>query len=71
MSDRIRPHMYFVITTNLRTKKFYLVGFNDNPPKPVSREVAEIRLAAMPAEADWEHSIISVEEFNRRFERKG
>ena len=70
MSDRIRPHMYLVITTNLRTKKFYLVGFNDNPPKPVSREVAEVRLAAMPAEADWEHSIISLEEHNRRFERK-
>ena len=63
--------MYLVITTNLRTKKFYLVGFNDNPPKPVSREVAEVRLAAMPAEADWEHSIISLEEHNRRFERKG
>ena len=71
MSERIRPHMYFVITTNLRTKKFYLIGFNDNPPEPVSREVAEARLAATPAEADWEHSIISVEEFNRRFERKG
>ena len=71
MSDRIRPHMYYVITTNLPTKKFYLVGFNDNPPKPVSREVAEVRLAAVPAEADWEHSIISLEEFNRRFERKG
>lgn len=70
MSERIRPHMYYVITTNLRTKKFYLVGFNDNPPKPVSREVAEARLAATPAEADWEHSIISVEEFNRRFKRK-
>lgn len=71
MSERIRPHMYFVITTNLSTKKFYLVGFDAKPPKPVSREVAEIRLAAMPAEADWEHSIISLEEFNRRFERKG
>ena len=71
MSKRIRPHMYYVITTNLRTKKFYLVGFNDNPPEPVSREVAEVRLAAMPAEADWEHSIISVEEFNRKFDRKG
>ena len=71
MSERIRPHMYFVITTSLRTKKFYLVGFNDDPPKPVSREVAEVRLAAMFAEADWEHSIISVEEFNRKFERKG
>ena len=70
MSKRIRPHMYFVITTNLRTKKFYLVGFNDTPPEPVSREVAEVRLAAMSAEADWEHSIISLEEFNRRFERK-
>ncbi len=71
MSDRIRPHMYFVTTTNLRAKKFYLVGFNDNPPEPVSREVAEIRLAAMFTEAGWEHSIISVEDFNRRFERKG
>jgi hypothetical protein len=63
--------MYYVITTSLLTKKFCLVGFNDNPPKPVSREVAEIRLAAMHAEADWEHSIISLEEFNRRFDRKG
>ena len=71
MSDRIRPHMYFVTTTNLLTKKFYLMGFNDNPPKPVSREVAEIRLAAMPAEVGWEYSIISLEEHNRRFERKG
>ena len=70
MSKRIRPHMYFVITTNLRTKKFYLMGFNDNPPKPVSREVAEVSLAAVPAEAGWEHSIISLEEFNRKFERK-
>ena len=71
MSKRIRPHTYFVITTNLRTKKFYLVGFDDNPPKPVSREVAEAKLAAISAETDWEHSIISVEEFNRRFDRKG
>ena len=70
MSKRTRAHMYFVITTDLRTKKFYLVGFNDNHPKPVSREVAEVRLAGMPAETGWEHSIISVEEHNRRFERK-
>ena len=71
MSERIRPHMCFVISTDLRTKKFYLVGFDDNPPKPVSREVAEVRLAAMSAEADWEYSIISLEEFNRKFKRKG
>lgn len=71
MSERIRPHMYFVITTNLRTKKFFIASYNNKRAEPVSREVAEIRLAAMPAEADWEHSIISLEEFNRRFERKG
>lgn len=70
MADRIRPHMYYVITNNLSTKKFYLVGFDAKPPKPVSREIAEVRLASMSAEANWEHSIISLEDFNRRFERK-
>ena len=70
MSDRIRPHMYLVISTNLRAKKFFIAGYNNKRAEPVSREVAETMLAAMPAEADWEHSIISVEEFNRKFERK-
>ena len=52
MSERIRPHMYYVITTNLRTKKFFIASYNNKRAEPVSREVAEARLAATPAEAD-------------------
>ena len=71
MSERIRPHMYFVTTTSLRTKKFYVVGFNTSRPEPMSYDIAETRLAKLVPKEGFKDSLISLEEFNRRFERKG
>ena len=70
MSERIRPHMYFVITTNLCTGQFFIAGYNNKRAEPVSYDVAETRLAKL-APPDLSYAgLISVEEFNRRFERR-
>ena len=71
MSDRIRPHMYYVITTNLRTKQTFIVGYNTASPEPMTHDIAETRLAKLAPRGDCKDNLISVEEFNRRFERKG
>ena len=71
MSDRIRPHMYFVITTNLLTGQFFIANYNTKRAEPVSYDVAETRLAKL-ATPDLSYAgLISVEEFNRKFKRKG
>ena len=71
MSDRIRPHMYFVMTVNVATKQSYLAGYNNSRPAPMSYDIAETRLAKLAPKAGFEASLISVEDFNRKFERKG
>lgn len=71
MSDRIRPHMYYVITTNLLTGHFFIAGYNNKRAEPVSCDVAETRLAKLtPPDLSYA-GLISVEEFNRRFKRRG
>ena len=70
MSDRIRPHMYYVITTNLLTNQFFIAGYNNKRAEPVSYDVAETRLAKFPPRDLFSAELISLEEFNRRFERK-
>ena len=70
MSDRIRPHMYFVITTNLCTGQVFIAGYNTSRPEPMSYDIAETRLAKLVPKEGFKDSIISLEEFNRRFERK-
>ena len=70
MSNRIRPHMYFVTTTNLRSGQFFIAGYNNKRAEPVSYDVAETRLAKLPPRDLFSADLISVEEFNRKFERK-
>ena len=71
MSDRIRPHMYFVMLTNIRTGQVFIAGYNTSHPEPMTYDIAETRLAKLAPKEGFEDSLISVEEFNRRFERKG
>ena len=71
MSDRIRPHMYFVMTVNVATKLSYVAGFGVSHPEPMTYDIAETRLAKLAPKEGFEDSLISLEEFNRRFERKG
>ena len=71
MSDRIRPHMYYVMTVNVATKLSYVAGFGVSHPEPMTYDIAETRLAKLAPKEGFEDSLISVEEFNRRFERKG
>lgn len=71
MPDRIRPHMYFVITNNFRTNQFFIASYNNQKAKPVSYDVAETRLAKLQLQDWFSAGLISVEDFNRRFERKG
>ena len=71
MSERIRPHMYFVITTSLRTGQVFITGYNTSRPEPMSYDIAETRLANLVPKEGFKDSLISVEEFNRKFERKG
>ena len=71
MPERIRPHMYYVITTNLCTGQFFIANYNTKRDEPVSYDVAETRLAKLPPRDLFSADLISVEEFNRRFERKG
>ena len=71
MSDRIRPHMYFVMLTNIRTGQFFIAGYNTSRPEPMSYDIAETRLAKLPPRDLFSADLISLEEFNRRFERKG
>ena len=70
MSERIRPHMYYVITTNLRTSQFFIAGYNTSRPEPMSYDIAETRLAKLVPKEGFKDSLISVEELNRRFERR-
>ena len=71
MSDRIRPHMYFVMLTNIRTGQSFIAVYNTSRPEPMSYDIAETRLAKLVPKEGFEDSLISLEEVNRRFERKG
>ena len=71
MSERIRPHMYFVMTVNVATKLSYVAGFGVSHPEPMTYDIAETRLAKLAPKEGFEDSLISVEEFNRRFEMRG
>ena len=71
MSDRIRPHMYFVMLTNIRTGQSFIAGYNNKRAEPMTYGVAETRLAKMTPLNFFSADLISVEEFNRRFERRG
>ena len=71
MSDRIRPHMYYVMLTDIRTGQSFIAGYNDKRAEPMTYGVAETRLAKMTPLNFFSADLISVEEFNRKFERKG
>jgi len=71
MSDRVAPHLYHVMKVNHITHKFYIARYGTQSVKPMSYDVAETRIAGEKADAGSEFKLISVEEFNRRFERKG
>ena len=70
MSDRIRPHMYYVMLTNIRTGQSFIAVYNTSRPEPMSYDIAETRLAKLVPKEGFKESLISVEEFNRKFERK-
>lgn len=81
MSERIRPHMYYVMLTNIRTGQSFIADYNNKRAEPMTYGVAETRLAEtrlvetrlveMTPLNFFSADLISVEEFNRRFERKG
>lgn len=71
MPERTRPQLYYVMTIDVAAKQSYIAGFNDSRPAPMTYDIAETLLAKLAPKEGFEDSLISVEDFNRKFERKG
>ena len=64
------PTYVFVMLTDIRTGQSFIAGYNNKRAEPMTYGVAETRLAKMTPLNFFSADLISVEEFNRRFERK-